>query len=209
MSDNTSLQELDQMAFQILQAFGTIESTELTQLLSEINENYVSSDERTIAAFQRINSKIKGFGLEIKSVVLMEGEDNQRKIYHGVVNTEDDKASKDFGSDFNAQELQYFSSMLAKLLDDKYLSTAELLDMCPADTLGVAQAGNFLKKLQAQNWLQRDDYNNWIIGGRSYLELRTFLENTIISHAANVAANEKERREMEAEVNLLPQVLMY
>ena len=47
--------------------------------------------------------------------------------YHGMANVEDDPVSKTLGSEFAADETTFFSLIVTKLLEHKYLSTDDIL----------------------------------------------------------------------------------
>jgi hypothetical protein len=66
--------------------------------------------------------------LEIKSMALKDSQ-NEWIYYHGIVNNEEDFIAKDFGSQFDAIELKYFSDIALKLLDEKYLASDDLRTM--------------------------------------------------------------------------------
>lgn len=206
----------DKKVFQVIHAHGIIEASKLVELLEKIDPSFDSSGQAVKDMFKRINGKIRAFSLEIKSVVQFEdGEDDgsagARSIFHGIVNTEDDHNSKEFGSDFSAQELKFVSAILEKLLEQKFLSSQELIDLCPVNVFnGNAQlASNFLAKLQGQCWLQRDPHNNWIIGSRSFLELRGFLESVITPGVDGEDLDAATQQEIQEELARLPQILMY
>ncbi len=200
--------DLDKKIFQIVHAHGTVTSAAILACVKELNSVFEFFTEVLLhESFRRINASLRVFAIEIRSVVMFDADKNERVIYHGVVNTEDDSLSKQLGSDYTVAELNFFSSICMKLVDEKFLSTTELVAL---DNFNPVQAGLFLAKLQASCWLQRDESNNWKLGSRTYLELRSFIENVIVSGVDDSVVNEAERRLLaQPEIGLLPQLLMY
>ena len=68
-------------------------------------------------------------------------------------------------------------------------------------------------KLEAEGWLKRNESNYWVLGVRTYLELRSFLEEAIInSQSADDDENnaqEGKEEDLRQVTSSLPQVILY
>ena len=63
-------------------------------------------------------------------------------FYHALVNTEEDTASKEVGTELKADEIQFFSKLTLKLVEENYLSTDDIYRIRmekwnPSDTDGL------------------------------------------------------------------------
>ena len=72
---------------------------------------------------------VKDISMEIKSVVLR-SSGGVLQHFHGVVNNEEDKAAKDFGTtNYSAQELKFFSFLIGHLLEVRQIITQDANDL--------------------------------------------------------------------------------
>lgn len=138
--------------------------------------------------------------MEIKTVVLKRVRSDGPPLLvrmHAMANTDDDAVAREL-KNFTDSEIKLFRGLIDTLLSEKYLS---MDDIKAAAKNGVPELENFLGKLLAQGWLQRDDRNYWELGPRVYLELRQHLEAAI----AELGDEADEAEKLAA----LPQIIFY
>ena len=179
------LDDIEKAITQLLIAHGTVEDSKLTDIVESLRRDFPSSRVRTLReSFARINLKMKNISMQIKSIGKSKccGCDtitNSRPtmcdscsdplaksewvFYHALVNTEEDTASKEVGTELKADEIQFFSKLTLKLVEENYLSTDDIYRIRmekwnPSDTDVV------LEKLKVKGWLQRDERSFWEIG---------------------------------------------
>lgn len=94
------------------------------------------------------------------------------------------------------------------LLQEKFLSSADIRRM--SSSKSSADTDALLQLLENDGWLKRNDANYWVLGVRSYLELRQHLEEALQpeEHSETQATADgpsQSRRLVEA----LPQIILY
>lgn len=209
MSNDT----LEQAVVNILTQRGYVRDSELLENLDFIKPDFNTAGQQLSlpTMFKSINTKLRKFSMEIKSIHLT-NSNNDRVTYHGIVNTEEDFVSKEYGSPFEPAELKFFTQIVNKLLEEKYLSTDDIADLRPLDKMSRDKCAAFVAKLEAMGWLRRDDSNYLILGVRTHLELRSYLEGVIMDSGgeAEEGAREAERvAQLRSIVAELPQIIVY
>jgi hypothetical protein len=180
--------------------------------LNHIKDEFKATDLALPAIFREINTDLRRYSMEIKSIHLT-NSNNDRVTYHGLVNTEEDSVAKDHGTPFNIYELKYFVQITNKLLESNYLSTADIVNFRDQERIKREQAHNFIGKLENLGYLRRNDANYLILGVKAHLELRSYLESVILEAADLEALEEAERKEKTAQlkalIDELPQIIVY
>jgi hypothetical protein len=208
-----STDTLEQAVTNILTQRGFIRDSELKEQVNYIKPDFRASADRPLPEmFRSINEKLRKFSMEIKSIHLT-NSNNERVTYHGLVNTEEDFVSKEYGSTFEAGELKFFTKIVEKLLEEKYLSSDDIADLRSHDRMRRDEATAFVAQLESQGWLRRNDSNYLILGVRAHLELRTYLEGVIMDSADLDSLEEDERAEKVAQLKAIiaemPQIIVY
>lgn len=205
--------DLNRAVLQLLIGHGYIKDSELVSSILLLEKEFsIDKHNRTIAdIFHSINESVRHLSLEVKSVYITKAN-NERVMYHGLVNIEEDLVTQEFGSHFDASELNYFSHIVTRMLEDRYLSSNDISHFKPA-RWNDSRVLPFLNKLENEGWLQRNDSNYLILGVRSYLELRAYMESVIMSSddLEQLTPAEKEERtnELRNAINNMPQIILY
>jgi hypothetical protein len=190
---------------------GFIRNDELMNYLQILKDDY-HLDMKTVSLsviFRAINDESRRFGFEIRSVNL-QSEDNERVLYHGLCNTDEDDVARDFGSPFQTLELKYFAQIATRLLEDKTLSMRDIVDM-RHDKLSKEEAQLIVGRLLSMGWLRRDDAGYFILGVRSYLELRSYFEGILNIERADKGGSNAAAisTHLDKLMEDMPQILMY
>lgn len=208
-----STDTLEQAVVSILSNRGFIRDSELQEQVRFLRPDFRSSVQQPLSTmFQSINGKLRKYSMEVKSIHLA-NSNNERVTYHGLVNTEEDFVSKEFGSPFDAVQLKFFAKIVEKLLEEKYLSTDDIADLRNQDKLRRDEAHTFVRQLESQGWLRRNDTNYLVLGVRAHLELRSYLEGLIMDQADLEELDKAEREQREAQLRgiiaEMPQIIVY
>jgi hypothetical protein len=179
-----------QMLLQRLMAAHVLSEADATTIFGELNAAVGTGYRSIEECFRSINEQlIAGFGLEI-ATVSMDGTK-----YHALVNphADDDVAKASFANVLPPAEREYMLKILETLVQDEEGTTTRVnlinlrnkLD--PKFRITVEDAENTLDKMVAEYWLgiheekenRRTSLNKteYIIGPRSYLELRHLLRD--------------------------------
>lgn len=204
---------------------GDFEPQELVPITS-IAPGAIVTDAELRSLFSLMNSELRKLHFEIKTIAIRK---NSRKsdqglvgssssapmdeltIYHGLVNTFDDKVAELEGNKMTAKDTALFKAVVERLIVMKKLSTKDIhIDVIEKNEemkklfLKVSQSAieEVLERLIEERWLDRNDKKYIVIGARTYLELKSVLETMIEN------ANEDEGV-VAALKSELPQVLIY
>jgi hypothetical protein len=204
---------LEQAVVNILVMHGYLRDSELQDMIAYIKGDFPGQGNGPLSTmFRSINLQLRKFSMEVKSIHLT-NSNNDRVTYHGIVNTEEDFVSKEFGAPFDAIELKYFAQIANKLLEDKYLSSDDIICLRPMDKIKREQAHAFIAQLEGGGWLRRDDSNYIVLGVRAQLELRAYLEGVVMDSADLEGLGEAERAaktaQLRALVEEMPQIIVY
>jgi hypothetical protein len=200
-----NLEEIEKSIIQILIANGCLEDSQLKIYISAISESININEKPLKLMFKRINSNLNKLSLEIKTIVLKENGSNLFSYYHGIVNTTEDQISSELGSQYDITEINFFSNILVYLVDVDRMSTTDMHNMKP-NTWTMLKSDKFLDSLMENKWLGRNERDNFIIIGlRSYLELRLFLEKSI----KELDQPDKDEESAAKQLSALPQVILY
>lgn len=200
----TRQDKIEKAVFQLLVAKGFVSDDDLNNYVEQIKPDFEHHDQPTSDMFKKLNQSLRNMSLEIKSVRVQDSVDkNVWRFYHGVVNIEEDFVSKEYGNQFTPEELKFFSSLALKLLEIKYMSTDDVLYLKNKKHGADAQLDRLLERLKAQGWLALDDSSYWILGVRTYLELRSYLESMLQSGA------EEDDPDVVELINRMPQNIVY
>jgi len=202
---------------QLLLGCGTVESKAFDMMLERIKGDFVGQPGVTIpleTLFSKINESLRKFSMEIRSV-RSKTEEGDWIAHYGLVNTEEDFVSKDHGMKgiHEENELRFFSSkLLPKIVASKYLTTGEVNELLTKGpgSLSKSKVHDLLIRLRSEMWLSSSDRGFWELGPRSYLELRSHIENIMKQGIDDVNLSEEEQNKLLAEEKeSLPQVLYY
>eukprot|EP01032_Pedospumella_encystans_P021921 gene21921-24856_t len=207
-----SIETIEHAVINLLTVNGFLKDSDLLDQLESVKEDFSVGQINLPTIFRSINGNLRKYAMEIKSIHLT-NSNNDRITYHGLVNTEEDFVSKEYGAPFDPVELKYFTQIAGKLLEDNYLSTGDILDLRNADKIKKDQAQSFIAKLETLGYLRRNDANYLILGVRAHLELRSYLES-VIMNAVDVDALEETQREermahLRTVIDELPQIIVY
>jgi len=196
----------------LLTANGYLRDSDLLEKLELVKDDFHAGHISLPIIFRSINANLRRFSMEIKSIHLT-NSNNDRITYHGLVNTEEDFVAKEFGAPFDTNELKYFTVIVSKLLEVNFLSTADILGLRNAEKIKKEQAQSFLAKLEGHGYLRRNDANYLILGVKTHLELRSYLES-VIQNAVDLDALEDAQREekaaqIKALIDDMPQIIVY
>lgn len=209
MTDNHArLTEIEQCVIQILFNFGILEDSKFKSFFDSIVQDYQTRypgyrPPLRDDLFKTINKQIRRFGIEIKTVIDRQDDENII-LYHGIVNTEEDFTAKMHGGgNFDQVEIEFFNKLAIKLVLVGKFTTRDI-EQSEATPLkwSSSEVGVVLEKLYAKKWLARDNRNYWVLGLRTFLELRTFIE-AILRDAGEGEDEDKFNLED------LPQVIVY
>lgn len=190
---------------QLLIAHGYMEHSFLEECIEGLRDEFAPTDASLEDLFEKINDNLKPLSMEVKTVYIQSSSGSERTRYHGIVNTEEDQVSKLHGSQFTAEELVAFVAIVNKLLERKYLSTDDI--MSAVSKITKSKLTLILNKLRSKGWLDNDDSNYWILGVRTYLELKPNLESVLLNLEED--ADELDKEEAQQLVNALPQLIVY
>ena len=206
------LRDLEKCVLQVMMAKGLMAEAELLRYINYLAAPNPAPTKDVL--FKTINRDIRDTGFEIKTII---DADDGNVYYHAVVNMEDDLIAKEHGTGYDAAEITIFSNVITKLVELGRISTGELEEakIKPAKW-SVSQFGHLLEQFANDNWIKRDGRQYWVLGLRSYLELRTFIETTIANFneedegvAASAAAAANTHRQAAIAIEDLPQILSY
>jgi hypothetical protein len=185
MAEGRGLHEMEKCVIQILTAKGLLEDRVLMDYLHRLEDDYRKRDPSYMRPskedmFRRINDAICDYSLEIKSIIDRD-EENMNIFYHGLVNTEEDYVAKTFGaSGLDNTEILFFTDLVTKLVQAGRFSTRDIENQVnKPKNWSNSDVGVVLGKLEDRKWLRRDERGYWILGLRTYLELRIFLEGVM------------------------------
>lgn len=205
------LHEIEKSMLQILISKGIIEKSIFDVYFQNVLEDYNDRNPKSIYdlsdvdMFRKINNSIRDLSIEIKTLV--EKRDSINSFFHGIVNIDEDYVAKTFGSSFNQIELKFFSDLIPKLIESGKLNSREIeLSTFKNVNWSTSDVTYCLQKLKEKGWLQRDDRNYWILGARTHLELRAFIENAI-SNADD--ENKEDEKQTGLILSELPQIIVY
>ena len=99
--------------------------------------------------FKEINNSIKLYGFEIKTVIIR-GDNNTRIQYHSFTNTSADFVAEKYGCKLNDKEINFFRDVLTALVEDSYLSSADISKYCKG--WKNEQLLQTLNNLKLQGW---------------------------------------------------------
>ena len=189
-----SLQDIEKALLQILIAYRAVESVVFDEHLECLRRDYPNQANNltTSDIFKRINVHLRKISLEIKTVVIR--SDDERKSYHGVVNTGEDSIATEFGSTFSEAELDFARTIISGLIDMKQIGTTEIRNLTQPNQ--KPYASNVIDALVEERWIVRNVRGYFELGPRSFLEIRPFLEA------------ETAKQPAESSVSL-PQILFY
>lgn len=202
------LSEFEKAINQVLLAYKVIDNGKLQEIVNRLRIDFPMERERSLEeVFKRINSNIRPFSFEIKTVISsINGEDDTRNYYHGIANTNSDELAREYGSLLDPEEVQYYSRIVTKLIERKRLSSDEVVQL-KNDGWSRSRAEDTIKKLKNAMWLGRDRQSYWILGVRSYLELSSsFLQDLLREDQANADGDDISRHMQPSD---LPQIIYY
>lgn len=160
--------------------------------------------------FKIMNIVLKEYSFEIKSVILKDSNGEMTR-YHGLANVAEDAVAMEYGSRFSSGELKLFFDIAIKILENKFLSTA---DIARLDSRKITQSEleHLLDRLHAEGWLSKNSDNYWVLGVRTYIELQPQLEEAILE--SPVAKDDDRPQELRLQelkqlARTLPQILLY
>lgn len=183
--------------------------------------------------FTRMNTKIRGLNMEIKSVLTKkasetfadssgDGDDDHEVedvwiYHHGIVNTDADPVATNFGSYFEVEEIKVFQEILTQLIEKDFLSTHDMyheikqaVSTIKSSAWTTRSIDAFLEKLIAQQWLRRNDRGYYVIGLKAFLELRSYLEGIIRdSKPSGMMSDEEHQNFKHSKIAKIPQVIIY
>jgi hypothetical protein len=158
-----------------------------------------------------------GRGREISSssaaAAPVTANDDEWMYFHGIINTDEtDLIAKEFGSTLTPTELKAFASIAVEICKQGSLSTHDMhgLDSCkkiPEDAFF-----QLLSKLEAEQWLTRNERGYYILNVRSYLELRNYFDTILTSELDDLAeagGNQGKREQIDRSRRELPSILFY
>lgn len=206
----------------LLLQHGVIEETKLREIIENIKDDFYDYRGQPINdIFKALNKEARPLSFEVKSVV-MKNNDGDFVYYHGIVNTEEDEVAKNFGGNFTANELKFFSVLVLKLIEMKRMVTDEIKtfkDECVKTGLVKDIETRYLRevlldKLKDEKWLRFDDHNRWVVGIRSYLELKPWMEASITSQVEEDVndegqSNAEQKEIATSHIDSLPQIILY
>ena len=179
-----------QMLLQRLMAAHVLSEADAATIFRELNTTIGTGYRSIEECFRSINEQLMGgFGLEIATVSV-----NGSK-YHSLVNpnADDDVAKASFTNILPPSEREYMRKILETLVQDEEGTTTRVSlinlrnKLDPKFRITVEDAENALDKMVAECWLsiheekenRRTSLNKteYIIGPRSYLELRHLLRD--------------------------------
>ncbi|KAK2167679.1 hypothetical protein LSH36_25g03061 [Paralvinella palmiformis] len=120
-----------------------------------------------------INAAIKPIHLEIRKAI---SEDTGSHCY-GLVNTRESEITK-LASDYTVNELEFFKKMIEAIVesDTGTISTIDSLNLVhQVDKMAKKEAEFLLKKLERENWLNKNAEGVYSLSPRSLLELEQYL----------------------------------
>ena len=194
---------------QIIIAAGIITQTQLRTHYDELCVDLNDPEGLAVAltdVFRTINRNLKPFSFGIKTVSIRD-EDGERSFYHCCVNTADDDIAKKHGGRLLDRELVFFRQLLSQLALDGRMTSSDVLRHANEHRAEnearhkEAELTRLCTVLQQQGWLARDDRNFWVVGPRSYLELRDYIESCLREGLPEA--------ELAPALAQLPQILFY
>jgi hypothetical protein len=210
-------QSISHAVWLILLQYGVIEANNLLQIIDNIKSDFGDYSRQPIdEIFKKLNKEARPLSLEIKSVAIKNSK-GDFVYYHGVVNTHEDEVAKQFGGSFSPNELKFFTLLVLKLIEQKHMVTDEIKRYKEElvkhgkikEIEGRYLTDGFLTKLEADKWLRRDDSNRWVVGIKTFLELKSYVETAIMNSVEDNEDNSAEMDIARAHVNDLPQIILY
>lgn len=139
--------------------------------------------------------------------------DEEWMYFHGIINTDEtDLIAKEFGSTLTPTELKAFASIAVEICKQGSLSSHDMhgLDSCKK----IPEDGFFqlLSKLEAEQWLTRNERGHYILNVRSYLELRNYFDTiltTELEDLVEAGENQGKRDQIDRSRRELPSILFY
>lgn len=194
------MEDIDRAVTQILISQGSVEDSLLQSYIRRLGGGTFSCAE----GFKKININLRKLSLEVRTVI-MKGENNQRIQYHGIANMLEDLISNKNSTSYTTEEILFFRDLIDKLLFSRELSSG---DIRRGEKMSESEKDALLERFRIDCWLQRSGRGYWIIGPRTYLELRTYLEGVLRSIADDAGEGE-ELQAMRDSLSKLPQILFY
>lgn len=173
----------------IVSSGGFIEDGELKRYLNYVRDDFVGGAKALEEIFKEINSRERNSSMtEVCSVRMRArkrssnddcaAHDGMEWVnYHGIVNIAEDAAVADFGSNFDAVELDFFSRLSEEIFKQGHLSSGECSSLRP-EKHSRDRAQRLLQSFQADGWLDRNDKNYFVLGPRCFMELRGRFQQT-------------------------------
>jgi hypothetical protein len=207
MAGNSSaaMSGLDQALVQLLLSRGIMSDEALKDSLKLLYKDFPRENrgETLASIFQRINKNISAFSLEARSVVCVIQNPTAggsgtgaatvvHEYWHGIANLEDDHIARDMGARFNPKEIQLFSALIQKLVEEEEMTFHDVEDMDGVPLRGLELTAALLK-FEEGYWLSRANKRSlWQLGIRTYLELNPMLETAM--NAIQIREAEPARR---------------
>ena len=94
---------------------------------------------------------------------------------------------------------------------EKYLSSADIRRLSSSKG-STSDTENLLQQLENDGWLKKNDSNYWVLGVRSYLELRPLLEEALLQPDEQIesqASADTDKGQARRIVEALPQIILY
>ena len=205
--ETINLTELEKGLLQILLARGLMEDAQFGDCLRQLQGQLIgrgqNAQNEKMHIFRNINSSIRKYSLEIKTVV--DSSKQPPALYHGVVNLDDDVVAKLHGIHLESTEVTFAGDLLRHLVL-KNMSTTDIHREVQPGNWQHSQTDAVLDKLYISHWIGRTDAGYWKIGLRSHLELRLFIE-TIINDVEDDNTDTQEG--IRTAIDALPQILIY
>jgi hypothetical protein len=199
-SSTAAMSGLDQALVQLLLARGIMSDESLKASLKLLYKDFPRENrgETLTSIFQRINKNISAFSLEARSVVCVIQNPTTggpgaaavvHEYWHGIANLEDDHIARDMGARFNPKEIQLFSMLIQKLVEEEEMTYHDIEDMDGVPLRGLELTAA-VAKFEEGYWISRANKRSlYQLGIRTYLELNPMLETAM---NAIQAAREQE-----------------
>ncbi|KAJ1416704.1 hypothetical protein B484DRAFT_454214 [Ochromonadaceae sp. CCMP2298] len=172
-----------------------------------------SCDRPLADIFRSMNADLRSFAFEVKSVRIMD-DNNEPEMYHGIVNIEEDITAKEHGSPLDAAEVKYFGRIARQLLETNSQSSGELTEPELREKMEMSKAKALLVRLEEMGWLRRNDNNYIILGVRAHLELHASFKAMIREYIQSIEEGDDQDRAgkvstLTGVLDELPQQIVY